>query len=222
MCGRYVLAIDPQLVQQEFNLSEVPQFLPRFNVAPTQTMPVITNERPDRVSMFRWGLIPSWSKDISVGSRMINARADSVDVKPSFRTALKKRRCIVPATGFYEWRIEADGKGKQPLYIHLADQPLFGLAGLWEFWKSPEGEMIHTYTIITTDANDFMEQFHNRMPVILPRDAYSTWLTPDEMPGSAARELLVPYTGAMTAYEVSKMVNKPAVDAPECIAPLAS
>jgi putative SOS response-associated peptidase YedK len=166
--------------------------------------------------LLRWGLIPSWAKDPSMGDRMINARAETVAEKPSFRRALQKRRCLVLADGFYEWRKE--GKTKTPMYIRLRSHEPFGFAGLWETWKSPEGEAIHSCTVITTTPNSLMESIHNRMPVILSREGESSWLdraieTPERL-----LPLLIPYSAnAMEAYAVSSMVNNPRNDAPACI-----
>lgn len=223
MCGRYVLAVDPDTLQQAFDLSNVPDFPPRFNIAPTQFSPVITNEARDEATLLRWGLIPSWSKDASIAASLINARADSAPEKPSFRSAFKRRRCLVPATGFYEWKKSEDGKSKTPLYIQVSDTPLFAMAGLWEVWKQPDtGELIKTYTILTTDANEFMQPIHTRMPVILRREDYDLWLQEDEVPADVLRPLLKPFTaGAMKAYEVSKAVNRPANDSPLLIEPVA-
>lgn len=219
MCGRYVLEATPEQLQQAFNLESVPQFAPRYNIAPTQLAPVITNEAPRVLTPLRWGLIPSWAKDESVGSKMINARADGIAEKPSFRAAFKRRRCIVPASGFYEWQKRDDGK--QPMYIHFGDAPVFGLAGLWEIWHNSNGDEIRTYTIITTDANDFMSSIHNRMPVILPRDAYDEWLNTDEQDAQSLLPLLMARDiDALTAHDVSKAVNRPVVDDPTLIAPL--
>lgn len=220
MCGRFVQSFDPLVVQHELSLTSVPDIPPRFNVAPTQRVPIVTNERPHDMSILQWGLIPSWAKDTAMSGKLINARAETLDEKPSFRNAFKSRRCIVPVSGFYEW--QADAEGKQPLYIHPTDAPFFTLAGLWETWKNPAtGEIIPTFTIITTAANDFMRQFHERMPVILSRDDRHAWLTADDP--HLRKALLQPYDPArMIAYPVSKMVNKPANDTPECIVPLAS
>lgn len=220
MCGRYVLSASPNALQEAFQLESVPEFAPRYNIAPTQLAPVITNEQAKTLSFFRWGLIPSWAKDVAIGNKMINARSEGVEDKPSFRAALKKRRCLVPATGFYEWRKDEDGK--TPMYIQLQDEPVFGLAGLWEVWKDPATqEKVFSYTIMTTAANEFMKSLHDRMPVILKPEDYATWLEPDELPTAVAHELLVPYDPQnMTAYAVSRMVNKPSVDSEDCIAPL--
>lgn len=221
MCGRFVVAVDPNVIQQEFNLTSVEGLTPSYNVAPTQYAPVITNEHPKELSFYRWGLVPSWAKDISVGNKMINARADGITEKPSFRTALKRRRCIVPVSGFYEWQ-KGEGKTKTPMYIQLKDTEVFGLAGLWEIWNSPDGDELRTFTIITTDANDFMESIHTRMPVILPKADYAKWLDPKEVPGSTLEPLLKPFDPRrMTAYEVSRAVNTPSINEPDLIRPVA-
>jgi len=222
MCGRFVLISDGQAIQTAFNLTTAPgDMVPRFNIAPTQPVAVITNEKPQELTYHRWGLIPSWSKDMKIGSTLINARSESVEEKPSFRTAFKKRRCLILVDGFYEWKALAD-KNKTPMFIHMKDQQVFAFAGLWEIWNSPEGDEIRTCSILTTDANPFMATIHHRMPVILPPSEYETWLTDDQSPG-ILRGLLTQYDpDSMTAYEVSKFVNKPANDTPECIEPVHS
>lgn len=222
MCGRFVVAVnDPNVIQQEFNLDSVEGLTNSYNVSPTQYAPVITNEHPKELSFYRWGLVPSWAKDISVGNKMINARADGIAEKPSFRSALKRRRCIVPVSGFYEWQ-KGEGKAKTPMYIHLKDSEVFGLAGLWEIWNSPDGDELRTFTIITTDANDFMTAIHNRMPVILPKADYAKWLDPNEVDGKLLQPLLKPFDSRkMTAYEVSRAVNTPSINEPELIQPVA-
>ncbi len=219
MCGRYVLEATPEQLQMAFDLDNVPQFAPRYNIAPTQLVPVITNEAPRVLTPLRWGLLPSWAKDESMGSKMINARAETVTEKPAFRAAFKRRRCIVPASGYYEWQQREDGK--QPIYIHLPDVPVFGLAGLWEVWHNPNGDEIRTYTIITTQANAFTTPLHHRMPVILPPDAYDEWLHTDEQGAGALIPLLQPRDiDGMKAFEVSRAVNRPVVDDPSLIAPI--
>lgn len=221
MCGRYALTADPQAIQVAFDLTTVPQDMPpRYNIAPTQPVAVITNDDPKTLTFHRWGLIPSWAKDISIASKMINARSETIDEKPAFRTPLKRRRCIIPADGFFEWHQRE--KYKAPMFIHLKDNPVFGMAGLWEIWHSPEGDEIRSCTIITTEANDFMQAYHNRMPVILSKEDYETWLTPEEMPADLLKSLLKPFASDfMTAYEVSKLVNSPSNDVPDVIRPVA-
>lgn len=220
MCGRYTLTATGEL-QARFDIAgEAPGVAARYNVAPTQTLPVVTRNSPNQLAVMRWGLIPSWAKDASVGNRMINARAETVAEKPSFRNALRARRCLVPASGFYEWK--RDGTRKVPHYIHLTDEPLFAFAGLWEQWRSPEGETIRSYTIITTEPNALMASIHNRMPVILPREVEDDWLNGEITDAGYLTSLLRPYPAdAMDAYPVSPAVNSPARDTPDLIAPSA-
>ncbi len=220
MCGRFVLISDGQAIQTAFDLTSTPNPMSaRFNIAPTQPVAVITNEDPSTLTYHRWGLIPSWSKNTKIGSTLINARSESVEEKPSFRTAFKRRRCLIPVDGFYEWKQQSD-KNKTPMFIHMKDDSIFAFAGLWEIWNSPEGDEIRTCSILTTDANPFMATIHHRMPVILPPSEYATWLADDQSPG-ILRGLLKQYDpDAMAAYEVSKFVNKPANDTPECIEPV--
>lgn len=221
MCGRFTLTAHPQVVRDIFNLANVPGELePRYNVAPTQPVAVITNDDPKTLTFHRWGLVPSWSKDIAIGNKLINARAETAHEKPAFRAAFKRRRCIIPADGFYEWQKTSDGK--IPHFIHLKGQPVFGFAGLWEIWNSPEGDELRTCTILTTDANETVSKLHNRMPVILHPDDYAEWLQPDEVKVDSLLHLMRPYESeAMALYEVSTMVNRPTVDTPELIQPVA-
>ncbi|MDX2140047.1 MAG: SOS response-associated peptidase [Chloroflexota bacterium] len=219
MCGRFVLAVDPQQVQMQFNLTNAPTVAANYNVSPTQPVAVVTNDTPRTLDYHRWGLIPSWAKDMSLGAKMINARAETVDEKPAFRAAFKRRRCLIPASGFYEWRTNDDGK-KTPMYIHLKDQELFAFAGLWEIWNSPDGEL-RTCTILTTDANPFMQTIHNRMPVIMRLEDYDAWLQPGEIAAGAMKALLRQYESEkMDAYEVSKAVNRAGYSTPENIVPV--
>jgi len=219
MCGRFVLTANPEVIQTAFDLTTIPASMsPRYNISPTQPVAVITNENPRELTFYKWGLIPSWSKDASA-AKMINARSESAAEKPSFRSAFKRRRCIIPADGFYEWQQRAGEK--VPLFIHLKDRELFGLAGLWEVWHSPDGDELRTCTILTTDANDFMQPIHNRMPVILNKEDYPLWLSPDEEPAPVLQALMKPYEGNnLTAYAVSKMVNRPGNETPELIQPV--
>jgi putative SOS response-associated peptidase YedK len=218
MCGRFALTADPQTIQQAFDLDTVPANLqPRYNIAPSQPIGVIPNNNPKALEFFRWGLVPSWSKDLSIGNKMINARAETAHEKPSFRDAFKKRRCIIPASGFYEWA-QSD---KTPMYVHLKDDEVFGFAGLWESWKSPEGEKVLTCTILTTEPNELLSNFHHRMAVILRREDYAAWLSPDPMTVDELMPLLQPYpSDEMAAYEVSKLVNSPSNDHPDCVVPM--
>ncbi len=212
MCGRFSLTVNEAELNLRFELAggDAP-YVPRYNGAPTQLLAVITGENPDKLSYYRWGLIPPWAKDISIGNKMINARAETLTEKPSFRAPLYSRRCLVPADGFYEWQQDA---GKQPFRIVVKSNPVFAMAGLWERWKSPEGSVTDSFTVITTEANDFMKPIHSRMPVILKPQDEKTWLSgsnPDEI-----RMLLKPYpSGDMDAFRVSKLVNSARNNGPE-------
>lgn len=219
MCGRFVLTATPDAVQQAFNLETMPAGMaPRYNIAPTQPVAVITNEHSDALTFQRWGLVPSWAKDMSMSGRLINARSETASEKPAFRAAFRRRRCIIPSDGFYEWQQRAGEK--VPLHIHLKGRHLFGMAGLWEVWHSPEGDALTTCTILTTSANDFMKPIHERMPVILSPEDYALWLSPGEEPAGALQALMRPYKGDdLTAYAVSKMVNRPGNDSPRLLEP---
>lgn len=221
MCGRFVLTADGETIQTAFNLDDVPESLPpRFNIAPSQPIAVITNENPKVLTFHKWGLVPSWAKDVAMGNKMINARSESVEEKPAFRAAFRRRRCLIPATGFFEWQ-QRDGK-KVPMFAHMKDNSVFAFAGLWEVWHSPEGDELRTVTILTTEPNALMADIHNRMPVILPTTAYETWLAAGEQSPADLKPLLKPFDAdQMTAYEVSTFVNRPANDTPEAIEPVA-
>jgi putative SOS response-associated peptidase YedK len=217
MCGRYTLFRLDQLLKNFPNLRLPPDMLPHYNIAPTQLVPAISNTHPDRLDFFRWGLVPSWAKDISIGNRLINARAETLADKPAFRTALRRRRCLVPADGFYEWRKEG-GKIKTPLFIHLRSGEPFALAGLWDTWHSADGSEMPSLTIITTAPNELMKTIHDRMPAIVRREDYARWLAPEEADPEELAGVLKPYPAEeMEAYPVSPRVNKPAHDAPDCI-----
>lgn len=191
---------------------------PRFNIAPTQFVPVVRHLEADRfLSAMKWGLIPSWAKDEKIGNKLINARAETVAEKPAFRSAFKSRRCIVSASGFYEWKkLE---RGKQPYYFYLKDKPVFGFAGLWEEWRDTEsGEILETCTIITTEANKVLLPVHDRMPVILKTEDYEQWLDTKLKDREMLEELLKPYPAEeMSSHAVSRAVNSPTVDSPELI-----
>lgn len=217
MCGRFSLTTDEAILNERFRLSGgVEPYVARYNCAPTQNLAVITNEEPRRLSFFRWGLIPFWAKDEKIGNKMINARAESVEEKPSYRNAFRQRRCLVPADGFYEWKNEA---GKIPFRITLKDQQPFAMAGIWESWKNSEGKMIRSFSIITTTANELMKSIHDRMPVILPPEFEETWLNNNDP--REIRELLQPFEPEkMQAYEISKLVNSPRNDNPAVVLPV--
>lgn len=202
MCGRYVLKILPYEIQQFFDLLRVPDWKPRYNVAPTQTVLAIRDAEDREAFLPKWGLIPSWSKDAKIASSCINARGETVADKPAFRTAFKKRRCIVVADGFYEWR-KSD---KQPHYISLKEGPML-FAGLWETWNSPEGP-VESCSIVTTAANRFMEPLHDRMPVILPRELVDHWLDPTVTDPDELKPLLIQRDGGdMQYWQVGKEVG---------------
>jgi putative SOS response-associated peptidase YedK len=222
MCGRFVFATQALECQLAFPGFVFPIDMPiRYNITPGQPVIALANNGAKRAVAFKWGLIPPWSKDPQIGNRLINARAESLAEKPSFRSAFKRRRCLIPTNGFYEWKKQADGKTKVPTYISLKSGRPFALAGLWEHWASAQGDEIESCTIITTEPNELMAQIHHRMPVILPSDAYEAWLDPTEKRPDDLQSLLGPYpAGEMTAHPVSSWVNNPGNDAPECIAPV--
>jgi putative SOS response-associated peptidase YedK len=221
MCGRFTLTVDPSELQQAFPWVDVPDGIkPRYNIAPTQPVAIVPNDGSNRLNYYVWGLIPSWAKDPGIGNRLINARAETLAEKPSFRTAFRRRRCLILADGFYEWQSSPESKLKTPMFIHLKDKQPFAFAGLWELWFAPDGSEVRSCTIITTAPNSLMEPIHNRMPVILLPDAYQRWLDPGEQAPSRLQDLLRPYPAVeMAAYPVSRRVNNPANDTVDCIKP---
>jgi putative SOS response-associated peptidase YedK len=221
MCGRFVQFSLFPILQKEFGLKfgEEMDLKPSWNLAPTQMVPVVVNEGGNRLTTCRWGLIPPWSKEMAIGSRMINARAETLAEKPSFKSSFKKHRCLVVADGFYEWK--KTSTGKIPTYIHMMDDSPIGLAGLYSDWTSPDGEAIRTCTIITTEPNKLIAPIHNRMPAIISPDNRDIWLDPDLQDPAALKPLLAPYpAGEMEAWEVSRAVNSPANNGPENIRPV--
>jgi putative SOS response-associated peptidase YedK len=221
MCGRFTLSQSADTIADVFHLSQPLRVDPRYNIAPTQPVPVIraTVEQPDRqFTYLYWGLIPSWAKDPAMGARMINARAETVAEKPAFRAAFKRRRCLVLADGFYEW--QRQGRKKQPFYFCMRDRQPFAFAGLWEHWESANGEL-ESCTILTTDANDVLRPVHDRMPVILDPDNYDLWLDPTMQTTDRLHALLHPYADdPMIGYPVSTEVNNPKSDSSDYIQPL--
>jgi len=218
MCGRYTIIAKAEEIEKRFNV-EVPEtFSPRYNAAPSQILPVITNKNPEGISLFHWGLIPSWAKDKSISSKLINARSETITEKASFKSAIKQRRCLVIADGFYEWK-RSSKKSKIPYRIMLTSKELFSFAGLWEEYEDEDQQTIHTFTIITTTANAAISKIHERMPVILDRDTEKTWLdgtktTDDHL------ELLQPYQeDLMSFHTISPLVNKVSNDNPQLIVP---
>jgi putative SOS response-associated peptidase YedK len=221
MCGRFTLTADPTQLQESFPEVSFPtQDKPRFNIAPSQPVLVLPNDAKSTADYFTWGLIPSWAKDPEIGSRLINARAETLGEKPSFRGSYKYKRCLVFADGFYEWQVQPGSKAKTPYFIKLDSGKPFAFAGLWDEWHSPDGSQIKSCTIITTEPNELMSKLHNRMPVILPVSAYTQWLDPSPQKPEDLQNLLVPYPARqMTAYPVSTLVNSPGNDLAECIVP---
>jgi len=219
MCGRFVRKLTVDEISEEFDaaISDDCTLEPSFNVAPTQQVAVVVQDGVKQIVGVRWGLIPSWSDDPRVGNKLINARAETVATKAAFRDSFRDRRCLVVADGFYEWK--KAGPMKLPVYVSLKSGKPFGFAGLWERWKSPEGEWVTTCTVITTTANDVMQPIHDRMPVILPRELEDQWLDP-ETDESALLDLLKPYPpDAMETRYVSSVVNSTKIDSPECLGP---
>jgi putative SOS response-associated peptidase YedK len=218
MCGRYTLRTGARQIVDDFGLLALPALTPRYNIAPTQPVPVIRRDRDSgsrQLDLLHWGLIPSWADDPKIASKMINARADGVATKPSFRKAFQQRRCLVVADGFYEW--QKVGSKRQPFYIHRPDGRPFAFAGLWEHWRRGE-LMIDSCTIITTEANQLRQPLHDRMPVILQPEDYDQWLDPNVQASEALEPLLRPAAeDLLEAYPVSTTVNKPANDVAECI-----
>mgnify|MGYP001309494672 FL=1 len=222
MCGRFTQTASPEVIAEQFKITNPPLFTPRYNIAPSQPIAAIRID-PDTATrtlvMLRWGLIPSWAKDPKIGNQCINAKAETVAEKPSFRSAFKKRRCLVIATGFYEWQVQ--GRAKQPIWIGLQSKRPFAFAGLWEQWKPPEGEPLETCTVITTEPNDLMAPIHNRMPVILSPASYDQWLDLSFQQIEPLKALLRPYPSEeLTAYPVSTLVNNPRHDASQCLEPV--
>lgn len=217
MCGRYTLTVKPEVLAAHFHLAAPPAFLPRFNVAPSQDVPVVRMDaNGPRFDMIRWGYIPSWAKTPSIGAKMINARSESAGVKVAFRSALRERRCLIPADGFYEWR--RNGLKKQPFYIRRRDDRVFAFAGLWTAWNGPNGEFIESCAVLTTEPNEMLRQIHDRMPVIMDERGYDIWLSPEETDPRRVIHLLTPMpTDNLVIHPVSPHVNDPANDDPACI-----
>ena len=216
MCGRYGFS-QPEKLSERFHTDNQLSYLtPRYNVAPSQDMPVVVHHDRNHVELMRWGLVPFWAKDEKIGYKMINARAETLAEKPSFRKALALKRCIIPADGFFEW-MKLD-REKIPYYISLKNHSLFGFAGLYDIWHDKQGKELKTYTIITTEPNTVMKPIHDRMPVILEKGDEEAWLNPDETDPERLLPLLHPYPAHdMEAYPVSRLVNSPKHDTKEVI-----
>ncbi|MGI6750124.1 MAG: SOS response-associated peptidase [Atribacter sp.] len=217
MCGRFALIITPAELEKIFGLRLDEEFNPRYNIAPSQTVPVITyleKNNKKKLSSMKWGLVPSWAKDPSIGDRMINARSETIQEKPSFRNAFQRRRALIPASGFFEWKRE--GTTKNPYFIGMKEMKTFAFAGLWERWVH-DNNFLETFTILTTEANELVRPIHDRMPVIMPESVYDIWLYPST-DISQIIPLLAPYPeNKMQAYPISKLVNNPKNDGPEIL-----
>ncbi|MCP4140756.1 MAG: SOS response-associated peptidase [Chloroflexi bacterium] len=218
MCGRFTLTVNPADLQDAFTgFRFPPQFAPRFNIAPSQPLLAIPNDRSREATFFLWGFIPGWAKDAAFDRKLINARGETLAEKPSFKGAYKYRRCLILADGFYEWKTKSGIK--KPHFIFMKSRQAFAFAGLWSDWESADGSRLKTCAIITTEPNELMKPIHKRMPVILPRSAYSQWLDP--RPRSDLQSLMRPYPAEeMEAYPVSTLVNNPANDRAECVVPV--
>lgn len=220
MCGRFTLVIPPELLAEIIGAIEAARVQPRYNIAPTQQAAVVRQDAGGQrhLDYLRWGLIPPWAKDASVGNHMINARSETVAEKPAFRHAFRSRRCLVPASGFYEWK--AEGGRKQPLYVHMKDGSPMIFAALWESWKSPEGAILESFTILTTASNSLIQPLHDRMPVILSRHDWDLWLS-REATREQLTQLFQPFpSDLLDMYPVGTAVNSPLNDSPELIEPI--
>jgi putative SOS response-associated peptidase YedK len=225
MCGRFTLRVPASVVAEQFAVFETLPWRARYNIAPSQPVAAVRlatastkAERPRELVWLRWGLIPSWADDPAIGNRLINARAETAAQKPAFRAAMRQRRCLVVADGFYEW--QRTGKRKVPYLIRLRDESPFGFAGLWESWEGPDHSAIQSCTILTTEANDLVRPVHDRMPVIIAPSDYDRWLDPAVTNAQQLMPLLRPYpSDQMTAYAVNPLVNSPANDEPACVEP---
>lgn len=221
MCGRFVSDIPSDQLKSFYGLPSLPEIITRYNIAPSQQIPIVRqhNGGDRELAFLQWGLIPPWAKDPAVGNKMINARSETAHEKPSFRQALRSRRCIIPASGFYEW--ERRGNEKIPHYIHFKDGEIMSLAGLWEIWKSPDKVSLETCTILTTTANSLIKNIHDRMPVILHNDELDIWLDRSIDDISRLTQFFHSYpSDRIEEYIVSKDVNNPSNDNPSCIIPV--
>ncbi|MDD5460336.1 MAG: SOS response-associated peptidase [Methylococcales bacterium] len=219
MCGRFALYSDAFTLSKRFGVHMPPELRPHYNMAPSQNILIMRQEEGKRsFALARWGLIPHWAKDMKIGYSMINARAETVADKPAFRAAFRYRRCLIPANGFYEWQVIPGSKNKQPWFVTLKDRESMAFAGLWERWRSPEGEELESCTIIVTEANGLMRPIHDRMPVILAPADWDAWLGLEDKDAEYLQNLLKPYpTEKLKAWPVSTKVNNPRDDSVECI-----
>src|SRR5665213_3098851 len=220
MCGRYTVTSAPKAMRTLFGWDEEPNFPPRYNIAPAQPIAIVRLvEGKRQFALVRWGLLPSWVKDPKAFSLVINARGESVLDKPAFRAAMKRRRCLIPADGFYEW--QKAGERKRPFFVHAKDGKPLAFAGLWESWQGPNGEEMETAAIVTTAANGTLKPIHDRMPVIVPREAFALWLNCIDVDAKTAEALIAPAPeGLLEAYEISTAVNRTAHDNPTLLEPV--
>ncbi len=218
MCGRMVMELTPELLATVFGTPKAPDLSPIYNIAPTQLVLIVRQTGGlRRLEQMRWGLVPSWARDPAVGSRMINARSETVAVKPSFRHAIRYRRCIVPASGYFEW--QRDGKKNRPFYFWMKDNSPLGLAGIWEEWQGADGSTMRTFAVLTTTANRIVAPVHDRMPVILATSEYTVWLDREITDPESLQALYHPFPAELLdSYSVSELVNSPRNNGPELIA----
>jgi putative SOS response-associated peptidase YedK len=218
MCGRFTLTLDPGELQEKLDLGPfLEMYQPRYNIAPTQPVSVVRDGASRAIEQFRWGLIPSWAKDMDIGNRMINARAETLIEKPSFRNLIKRKRCLILADGFFEWSVQDPAKGKVPFYFQVDDGEPFTFAGLYDEWKPPEGEKVFSCTIITCAPNELVNSYHNRMPVILGKEKRWKWIE-EGLPIDPALNMLLPYPAEeMSVRQVSKAINSPQNDSPDIL-----
>ncbi|HDP24847.1 MAG TPA: SOS response-associated peptidase [Deltaproteobacteria bacterium] len=225
MCGRFIQITDPEKIRVLFAEFDVEtkaraRYRPRYNISPTAPILTVVNHPTPTLTLTRWGLVPFWAKDPAIGNMMINARAETLSSKPSFREPFRKRRCLILADGFYEWT--SSGTTRIPFFVCMKNREPFAMAGLWDLWRNTmTGENLASSTIITTEPNALIAQVHNRMPVILPREMHALWLSSDPVPEADLAACLRPYPARdMEAYSVSRMVNTPTNDSPACISPV--
>jgi putative SOS response-associated peptidase YedK len=217
MCGRYSFAVVDELIEERFGVRvRTAIYKARYNCAPSQELAVISNDNPGELAYFRWGLIPFWAKDPAIGNKLINARAETITGKPSFKHAFRSRRCLVPADSFFEWKKDRE---KTPFRVLMKDEQPFAMAGIWDRWTAPDGEIVHSFSILTTSPNMLMKEIHDRMPVILEQADEKRWLSP--LPEPELLSLLKPYPGErMKAYRISRQVNSPKNDTADILTPL--
>jgi putative SOS response-associated peptidase YedK len=222
MCGRFTLNVTPDQLQLRFDAESLTfEIEPRFNIAPGQSIAAVIADRGERrIGQLRWGLVPFWAKDEKIGYKMINAKSETVQEKPAFKSSFLRKRCLIPADGFYEWQKTADGK--QPMRIVMKNEEIFAMAGLYDTWTAPDGSKLHTCTVLTTKPNELMSSIHDRMPVILRREDEAIWLDREKQDAELLQSLLVPYPQEeMRAYPVHAMVGNVKNDLPACIESLA-